>query len=258
MDPETQARLLALNRAFYAAVADPFDATRQATAPGMVELVRRVPRGDATHPLTVVDVGCGNGRLARLLAAQAAPVVYVGVDANAALLAHAQAQLAPLPGLTASFVQADLAQPGWEAALPAVGRYDVVACLATLHHLPGYDLRRDVVAVLARLLRPGGVLALSLWQFLDSPRLVAKQVDWAACELDPAAVEPGDALLPWQQGTYAVRYVHQIDAAELARLAQDCGLTISTIYRADGKEGNLNLYALLRHAHPSADLGETP
>lgn len=253
MDPETQARLLALNRAFYDAVADPFDATRQATAPGMVELVKRLPTGDTTRPLTVADIGCGNGRLARLLAARGTPVAYVGVDDNAALLAHAQAQTAALPGLTARFVQADLAQPGWEtqAPRPSAGGFDVVTCLATLHHLPGTDLRLATVAALTRLLSPGGVLALSLWQFFDSPRLVAKQVAWAACDIDPAAVEPGDALLPWQQGTYAVRYVHQIDAGELARLAAATGLVIDATFRADGKEGNLNLYALLRRGERS-------
>lgn len=248
MDPVTQAKLLALNRAFYSAVADPFDATRQATAPGMVALVEQLPAGDPVQGLTVVDVGCGNGRLARLLAGRGAPVLYVGVDANPALLAHARAQTATLPGLTAHFVEADLAYPGWEESVPRPqpAGFDVVACLATLQHLPGYALRLATVAALARLLRPGGLLALSLWQFLDDPRLVAKQVDWATYHIAPAAVEPGDALLPWQQGTYAVRYVHQVNTAELADLAAQSGLEILNTYRADGKRGDLNLYAVLR------------
>jgi tRNA (uracil-5-)-methyltransferase TRM9 len=150
--------------------------------------------------------------------------------------------------LTARFVQADLAQPGWETKVlhPSADGFDVVTCLATLHHLPGYDLRLATLAALTRLLAADGVLALSLWQFFDSPRLVAKQVAWAACDIDSAEVEPGDALLPWQQGTYAVRYVHQIDTGELACLAAATGLVIDATFRADGKEGNLNLYALLR------------
>ncbi len=250
MDPETQAKLLALNRAFYTAVADPFDATRQATAPGMATLVAQLPPETSARPQTVADIGCGNGRLASVLAARGVPVIYVGVDANPALLAHARNRTAGLPNLTAHFVQTDLAQPGWEEALPrphAQG-FDVVACLATLQHLPGYALRLATVAALARLLRPGGCLALSFWQFLDSPQLAAKQLDWATCAIDPTAVEPGDALLPWHQGTYAVRYVHQVDAAELTRLAAHSGLEIITTYRADGKRGDLNLYALLRRA----------
>ncbi len=99
---------------------------------------------------------------------------------------------------------------------------------------------------LARLLAPGGVLALSTWQFLSSKRLADKQVDWAQIGVDPADLEAGDALLPWNQGAHALRYVHQLDLEEVQALALGAGLRLIDIFRAEGKEGNLNLYALLR------------
>ena len=116
--------------------------------------------------------------------------------------------------------------------------------MAVLHHLPGYALRLRVVREMAALLRPGGRLLFSTWQFLASLRLSRRLVAWQALGVDPAGVEPGDALLPWTQGAYALRYCHQLDPAEVAKLAADAGLAVLTTYRADGKEGNLNLYAV--------------
>lgn len=244
MDTQTQQRLLALNKTFYTTVAEPFDATRLAASAGKSELVKRLPLETGC---TLVDIGCGNGRLAWLLEERGVPLAYVGVDANAQLLALAQEHTVGLRSVRAHFVQADLAQPVWDALLPTPpGGFDILACLATLHHLPGYDLRQQVMQRFAALVKPGGMVAISTWQFLTSPRFTAKLVDWAEVGVDAAQIEPGDALLPWHQGKYAVRYVHQIDLDEVRALAQSAGLCVESTYFADGKEGNLNCYALLR------------
>jgi tRNA (uracil-5-)-methyltransferase TRM9 len=247
MNRQTQEQLLALNRHFYATVAEPFDATRLAPSAGKSELVRRLPLSVDGKPTALVDIGCGNGRLAWLLEERGARVDYVGVDANAQLLALAQSHTAGLRYVQTRFVQADLAQPGWQSLIsPPEQKFDIVTCLATLHHLPGYKLRSAVVQTLAALVRAGGTVAISTWQFLTSPRFTAKLVDWATIAVDAGEVEAGDALLPWHQGNYAVRYVHQIDMDEVTALAAAAGLTLEATYFADGKEGNLNLYALLK------------
>jgi SAM-dependent methyltransferase len=249
MTPATQQRLLDLNRAFYAAIGDVFDLTRHDLPQGMVRLLDYLPPGSA--PLRVLDVGCGNGRFARALEQAGRPIVYVGVDADARLLAHAQAQTAALRDVQATFVQADLAEPGWAAA-PGGVRFDAVACIATLHHFPGHALRAHIARDLAALLAPGGRLMVAAWQFLTVPRLAEKRVPWETIGLSAADVEDGDALLPWQQGTYALRYVHQIDAAELDGLARDAGLVPLDSFTDDGKEGHLNLYGIFAHDQPPA------
>jgi len=243
MDPATRDRLLELNRRFYAVVAEPFHETRRGWTSGKAKLLEYAP---VRRPLRVADIGCGNGRFAVMLDSLGLPVAYTGVDGSAELLALAHQHTANLTHVAVTFVQADLAEPGWTSCLgdPAP-RFDLVVCLATLQHLPGYPLRSQVMRSLAGLLDEDGLLAVSAWQFLESDRLAAKQIDWAEAGLSAADVEPGDALLPWKQGAFAIRYVHQIDQAEMGRLAADAVLEIRSFYRADGKEGNLNLYALM-------------
>jgi SAM-dependent methyltransferase len=73
-----------------------------------------------------LDIGSGSGDLARLLASRAAAVK--GVDSDPAITAQAQ-KLTPA-ALHLTFTVADAT-----AEFPA-GSYDVITCVATIHHLP--------------------------------------------------------------------------------------------------------------------------
>jgi tRNA (uracil-5-)-methyltransferase TRM9 len=237
-----------LNQDFYTTVAGEFDRTRAGLWPGLLRILPYIPTGTKANPVQVLDVGCGNGRYAQILESRAMPSFYTGVDASARLLVLAYEHCAQLVYTRTRFVQANLADPGWPAVLGAVPVFDAVLCLATLHHLPGYELRLNTVQVLRRMLDPANpraVLSLSAWQFLTTDRLANRRLDWSTVGLSPADVEPGDALLPWGQEGEAVRYVHQIDEAEMQRLARDAGLEIVEMFRSDGREGNLTLYAVL-------------
>ncbi len=242
MRPAVQTQLLDLNRRFYAPVADEFDRTRQGLPEGMLTLAQAL-HARLPAPARILDAGCGNGRFARSLAQEHVTGAYLGIDADARLLDLAATQTAGLPGLACQFAAGDLARPDWTVAASAP--YDAVVCLAVLHHFPGYTLRRRLLAELASLLAPGGLLALSTWQFLSVARFIDRSVAWETVGLSETDVEPGDALLPWNQGAHAVRYVHNLELAEVERLAAECGLVIVETFRADGKEGNLNLFATL-------------
>jgi len=94
---------------------------------------------------TALDVGCGDGLLARRLAERCATVT--GIDRNPPMIALAQAQQ---PRARITFLEADfLTHPIPEAT------FDFVCANTSLHHM-------DFTAALttmARLLRPGGRLA---------------------------------------------------------------------------------------------------
>ena len=240
-----QERLLALNRSFYATVASEFDATRGGLPAGWTELEPFLPDAPAGGALGVLDVGCGNGRFARFLDLRQQPTQYVGVDGDEHLLTLAAEHTAALTYVQPRFLQADLAVPGWSQPLSAAA-FDLVVCLAVLHHIPHLGRREQLLGELAAALHPQGVLVLSNWQFLTSSRFRQKQAPWSSIGLDKADVEAGDALLPWNQGAHALRYVHQVDEGEVASLAHASGLVVEHSFYADGKEGNLNLYSLLR------------
>ena len=239
MDKETTARLLALNREFYAAFARPFAASRPVSDPGLVCILPYIPQR-----ASVLDVGCGNGRLVHLLDRERPGVTYLGVDATPELVELARAQAGELTTIAAEFRVADVARPGWGGGLPGAP-FDCAVVLAVLFHIPGFDLRVGVLREVASLLKPGGCLILSTWQFLGSARMRRKIVDWAEVGIAEESLEPGDYLLDWKREGRGLRYCHLVDEAEVQRLAAGSGFRVRETFCAGGREGNLSLFAIL-------------
>ena len=232
MDPETIQRLLALNHQFYQTFAAPFSATRRRLQPGVLRLLPSI-----LPAARILDLGCGNGELARQLHQRGYQGSYLGLDFSAGLLAEAARDL---PVEQFRFLQADLASPPWLP--PSDAPFDLALAFAALHHIPGTALRQQVVAEIHRLLSPAGRFIHSNWQFLNSPRLARRIQPWSAAGIDPALLEPGDYLLDWKQGGQGLRYVHHFSEAELGELAQSCGFTTLDSFLSDGEGERLGLY----------------
>ncbi len=145
------------------------------------------------------------------------------------------------------FRLADLSNPQWAASFSSAS-FDLVLAFAVLHHLPGGDLRRAVLGQVRRLLPPGGHFVHSVWQFQNSPRLLAHLQPWDRVGLDPSELDEGDALLDWrhklpgQPEAAGLRYVHRFSLQELDRLAEDCDFHIVETFESDGEGGRLGLY----------------
>lgn len=237
MDRGTAERLLALNREFYTAFAQSFAGSRQVTDPALTAILPHIP----SHA-QVLDVGCGNGRLALLLDRERPGATYLGLDAAAEMIAAARAQADLLTNISAQFRVADVTRPDWSLE---IGHWRLITCLAVLHHIPGFDLRLRVLRDLAGLLEPGGVLILSTWQFITNERMRRKIVAWSRVDVKPDALEVGDYLLDWKRGGQGLRYCHMVDEDEVRQLAAASGFRVRQIFRAGGREGNLSLFAVL-------------
>jgi ubiquinone/menaquinone biosynthesis C-methylase UbiE len=68
------------------------------------------------------------------------------------------------------------------------GRFSAAACLTMLHHIPSPALQDAALAELARVLRPGGLLAGS--DGLDTPARRVLHVDDVFVPVDPGALAP--------------------------------------------------------------------
>jgi trans-aconitate methyltransferase len=232
MDERICARLLRLNREFYQTFAQSFSQTRERLQPGVQRILDTLPL-----QVDLLDLGCGNGELARQLAKRGHRGRYLGLDSSPALLDVARKDQ---PHPVARFEEADLADPAW-CSIPEPP-FDLIFAFATLHHIPSDALRRRVLQEMHVLLAKDGRAMVSVWNFLDSERLRARVVPWEKIQLCEKDVEPGDHLMDWRRGGYGLRYVHHFTQEKLTDLAQSCGFDVEETFRSDGEGGKLGLY----------------
>jgi tRNA (uracil-5-)-methyltransferase TRM9 len=257
MDASTRSQLLALCEDFYTAQAMAFDASRGHHAwPGWKRLLESLTEMD--RPLRVLDIGCGNARLARFLGDSGIDLDYTGVDANTALLESARDRLPAGLRERCRLTRHDFLvseAPGTD--LPA-GPFDLVALMGVLHHVPGRDWRVALLRAAAQRVAPGGLLALATWQFADRERFARHRIDWSSLgpvrgrPIDETCLEAGDHLLRFGGDADAPpRFCHQVDDAEFESWPSALGLEPLASFRADGAEGNLNRYWILKRSSDS-------
>jgi len=239
MNSATRDKLLAINRKFYDQFAGSFSATRHQVQPGVHQLVHQMIQSE-----TILDVGCGNGTLARMLAAEDFQGSYLGLDMSEGLLTSAKDLFEHPSKGTFNFMPIDLADPNWHHSLLG-NSYDWLACFAVLHHIPGEELRAQTARNFASLVSITGQVALSVWQWQNSPRLKKRVVPWSTVNIDPEDLDEGDILLDWRAGkTIGYRYVHTFSEDSLSILAKEAGFKVIESFYSDGKEGNLALYQI--------------
>lgn len=244
MDAATRDRLLDLNRTFYSRCAAEFSATRRRPWLGWDRVLARL---DSAAGHTILDLGCGNGRLADACARRfaARSWTYTGVDGSAELIAAAARRVADLRPAGYRLVRGDLFEAMDEPW--SHESFGFVALFGVLHHVPGDAARRDLLRVAASRVAPGGLLAVSFWQWAGSDRLVARVAPPAEAGLAASDLGSGDALLRWGEGG-DLRYCHACGPEEAADLVANLGLATVDSFQADGADGAMNLYHVLRRS----------
>jgi trans-aconitate 2-methyltransferase len=143
------------------------------------EVLERLPlNGDET----VLDAGCGTGRVTEMLLARLPGGTVLALDQSPAMLAEARGRLARF-GDRVTYLEADLEKP-----LPLHAPVDAVLSTATFHWVLDHDA---LFANLAAVLRPGGWLVAQCGGFGNVEALLE-----VARAVNPAFTRPHNFQTP--------------------------------------------------------------
>jgi len=201
----------------YEAIAEGFSGTRRSP---WSEVLRFL--GDVSSKL-VLDVGCGSGRHVVELAKRSS--VVVGVDLSKRLLKIANSRVKRL-GLShrAMLIVSDaLFLPFRRAS------FDVVVCIAVVHHIPTKGLRRKAVNEMAEVMRSGGLCLITAW-YRWQRRLLLSVIKGSLTRLRGSTFEFGDAYVPWRsRNAVYKRFYHLFTLKEMKDLLSAGGLEIEEL-----------------------------
>jgi SAM-dependent methyltransferase len=124
-----------------------------------------------------LDVGCGTGALSGVIARRMRPARVLGIDTSEGFLAYAAKQVRDR---CVTFQQGDAQKLPWEP-----DQFDAAVSGLVLNFVPD---KGRMVAEMRRIVRPGGTVALFVWDYAGEMQLMRRFWD-AAAALDPKARE---------------------------------------------------------------------
>ena len=217
-------RLETINQLFYTRYADEFHSSRAYGWRGWLSLLDLLPQ----HPLNVIDLGCGGGRLLQFLERRWVGErkghihEYLGADREEQLLDHARQSSCSLPSRWVSW--------DWSVDPITLQHFhreagaDWVTLFGVIHHIYHPSVRARLISQAGDLLRSGGILSVSLWDFGAQARYQDKSLSWAPLIEEgtlPHLILPGDTLLGWRGQTSPPRYCHWLNPGREAQLIAD-------------------------------------
>ncbi len=183
------------------------------------------------QPGTVADLGCGTGRFAIAMAQRGHRAL--AIDLSAEMLRQVE-QKSQAANVLVDLLQANLV----ELDALADASVDYAACLfSTFGMIQGAENRQRALSHFARVLKPGGVLALHVhnrWRNLlipDGRRWLLSNI-WKSLR---GKSEAGDKYYPYRG--ISNFYLHVFTRRELKRALRDAGLNIEQLITLDDKLG---------------------
>jgi len=204
-------KLIEKTQNYYEQRARDFSASRQRDWPLFISFANYIKKGGS-----VLDLGCGNGRLYPLVLQKGAD--YLGLDESASLLFEAKKM----------YPQGKFAE-GNILDLKVEDKFDAIFLIAVLHHIPSVKLRQEALCNAAKLVKTDGLVLITNWNFFQGKfcslrlRYNLKKV------LGKNKMDFNDVLYKEK------RYYHGFTKREIARLLRNAGLrVVKNYYEKDG------------------------
>lgn len=247
MNQNLAKKLLEKTAGDYEKIAEKFSETRFALWPEFREFLKFIKSGD-----TVLDLGCGNGRLYKLFEGLSTPhlsderkkhkernkesdtrnhlkgvesINYLGLDRSSNLIFAAKEKW---EGSGAKFGIGDALNIKFK------NEFDAIFFIAVLHHIPSEELRLEALKRIYDSLKPGGKFFMTnwmLWQKKYFPYIVKYTV---LKLIGKNKMDFKDILLPWKacgENVYGKqenieRYYHVFMEREILNLVKLAGFKI--------------------------------
>lgn len=232
--------------------------------------------------LTVLDLACGNLRFEAFLNAELPEtrIIYYSVDNCPDLVSTRTASGAASP----SCLDPGRFDPRGQPAQTVIHQnLDVLSLLYSgsnlhkslnaplcdlsvsfgfLHHVPTIEYRKEILLGLIESTRPGGLVMVSFWQFMNDEKLAKKARAThfrALSELDLPPLDDNDYILGWKDAPGAYRYCHSFSETEIDHLVALLAdkATVLSRFKADGRTDDLNTYLVMQATGNASSGGGT-
>jgi len=224
MDKKHAEYLMEKTRDDYNAIAEDFSSTRRFVWQGLESLYHYASPKDK-----VLDLGCGNGRLLQIF--KDIDINYTGVDNSEKLI-----EIAKKTYPSATFLVADALHLPFPSDC-----FDKIYSVAVLHHIPSEELRLKFLEEAKRVLRPQGLLILTVWDLWRGMGLRLNLRSGFLKIFGRSQMDFKDIFMPW--GKKRQRYIHCFTKKELERLVKKAGFKIEEGGRLKMKESSqTNIY----------------
>ncbi len=177
----------------------------------------------------VLDLGCGNGRLIKILEENDCQIEYTGLDFSNKLIEQARESF---PQYT--FKVEDMNNIDYEE-----NSFDMVFMIASFHHLETKEERLELLKKVNKILKPGGYLFMTNWNLFQKKyfkflfKNIFKKKSW------------NDFFIPWQtysqKGERLWRFYHSFTKRELENLLKKANFKLKPqgVYKT---EFNINSF----------------